>query len=396
MPRTISGSSVVITGASSGIGYCTALGFARRGARLTLAARRPHDLETLAEECLRLGAQARVVPTDVADGDAVETLALEAEDAFGRIDTWINGAGVMAYGTFEQVPAEVFERVLDTNLTGHINGARAALRRFRAQRAGVLVNLSSVWGRITTPLVIPYVVSKHAIRAFSECLRHELADEPAIYVVTVLPQAVDTPIFEHSANHSRRRLRPIPPLFDPRSVADGIVACAESPKREITYGRAGRMLEILYTLFPRVYCRLAPAAFMRGTFAADPTPPTNGNVLAPSGGRPTGGWRATRAGDLARATGAAAYGALLGLVGQPERAKPTFSGSDHGQSPDETTTEEPKMSEQQPRKIGDIPPDRKTEQNPSGVDPEEDNESNPEREGPDEEGSGDSGHDERD
>jgi short-subunit dehydrogenase len=337
MPRAISGSSVVITGASSGIGYCAALGFARRGARLTLAARQPNDLEALTHECRRLGAEARAVPTDVADGGAVENLALEAEDAFGRIDTWINGAGVMAYGTFEQVPAEVFERVIDTNLTGHINGARAALRRFRAQRAGVLVNLSSVWGRVTTPLVTPYVVSKHAIRAFSECLRHELVDEPAIYVVTVLPQAVDTPIFEHSANHSGRRLRPVPPLFDPQSVADGIVACAESPKREITYGRTGRILEILYALSPRVYCRLAPATFMRGTFAADPTPHTSGNVLTPSGGRARGGWRTERVGDLARATAAAAYGAMLGLVGRPDKAKPTFSGSDRGQSSLETT-----------------------------------------------------------
>jgi short-subunit dehydrogenase len=325
LPRPIAGSSVVITGASSGIGHCAALEFAHRGASLTLAAREPDSLEATAAECSRLGAEAAPVPTDVADGEAVERLATEAERRHGRIDTWVNGAGVMAYGTFDQLPADVFERVIETNLTGQVHGSRAALSRFRRQRAGVLINICSVWGRITTPLVTPYVVSKHAVRAFSECLRHELVDAPEIYVTTVLPQAVDTPIFEHSANYSRRRLRPMPPLYGPGHVAEGIVACAAAPKREVVYGRAGRSLEVLYALAPRLYCRLAPAMFMRGTFVDEPAEIGAGNVFEPSGGRPSGGWRANRRRELAGALGAASVGLVLGLAGRAARAKP---GSD--------------------------------------------------------------------
>jgi short-subunit dehydrogenase len=311
----------VISGASSGIGHCAALGFARRGAALTLAAREPEALDAVASECRRLGADAVAVPTDVADGDAVERLAAEAERRSGDIDTWVNAAGVMAYGTFEQLPPDVFERVIATNLTGQVHGSRAALARFRRRRAGVLINMCSVWGRITTPLVTPYVVSKHAVRAFSECLRHELVDTPEIYVVTILPQAVDTPIFEHSANYFGRRLRPVPPLFEPGEIAEGIVACAETPKREVVYGRAGRSLEILYALAPRLYCRFAPAMFMRGTFADEPAEITSGNVLRPSGGRPSGGWRGSRRGDLARAFGAALTGFALGMVGKGAKVK---------------------------------------------------------------------------
>jgi short-subunit dehydrogenase len=328
MPRAITGSSVVITGASSGIGYCAAAEFARRGASLTLAARQPEGLEAIAVECRRHGARTKLVPTDVSDRKAIEHLARVAERTFGGIDTWVNGAGVMAYGMFEQVPAEVFEQVIATNLNGQVYGSRAALERFRAQGGGVLINLSSVWGRITTPLVAPYVVSKHAVRALSECLRHELVDEPEIHVVTVLPQAVDTPIFEHSANYSGRGLRPVPPLHRPESVAAGIVACAESPKREITYGRAGRMLELLYAIAPSLYCRVAPATFMRGTFATERVPKSTGNVFLPAGGRPSGAWRASRLRELSRALFAAAQGFVLGLVGKGDQAARAVCGSD--------------------------------------------------------------------
>jgi short-subunit dehydrogenase len=322
MPRRVEGSSVVITGASSGIGLVAARKFAARGADLVLAAREPQALERAAESCRSAGARAVAVPADVADREAVERVADTAVGAHGGIDTWVNCAGVMAYGNFEEIPPDVFQRVIDTNLFGQVHGARAALARFRERDAGVLINLSSVWGRITTPLVAPYVVSKHAVRAFSECLRDELVDAPDIHVVTVLPQAVDTPIFEHSANYTGKRLRAVPPIYDPGYVADGILACAESPKREITYGRAGRGLEAVYAVAPRLYRRIVPPMFMRGTFVDEDDPIRAGNVIEPAGGRPTGGWRSEHRGDLVKALFGAAWGAILGLVGKAARAKP--------------------------------------------------------------------------
>src|SRR5690606_13423650 len=124
-------SVVVITGASSGIGRATATRLARQGANLVLAARRGHELEAVAAECREHGAGCLVVPTDVADEDAVQRLADRALGEFGRIDVWINDAAVSAFGPFEATPPEVYRRVIETNLFGCIHGTRAALRRFR-------------------------------------------------------------------------------------------------------------------------------------------------------------------------------------------------------------------------------------------------------------------------
>jgi NAD(P)-dependent dehydrogenase (short-subunit alcohol dehydrogenase family) len=316
MARDLSSCVVVITGASSGIGRAAAEAFAREGARLVLAARGEAPLRETAEALRARGAAALAVPTDVRDETAVEALAARAVDEFGRLDVWVNCAGVIAYGRFETLPAEVFRQVIETNLFGQVHGARAALRRFRAQRSGVIINLSSVWGRVTTPDVSPYVTSKFAVRAFSECLRHELRDAPDIDVATILPQAVDTPIFGRAANYAGRAVRPVPPVIDPRTVADGIVRCAQSPKREVTYRRVGRALEMLHSFAPSLYERVLPAAFEAGNYAPARTAATPGAVLdAGDGGHAIhGGWRERRrvlAGALADAAVATGH-ALLG------------------------------------------------------------------------------------
>jgi NAD(P)-dependent dehydrogenase (short-subunit alcohol dehydrogenase family) len=291
--RDLSDSVVVITGASSGIGRAAAYAFAREGSRLVLAARSAAPLQTLAEEIEAMGAAAIAVPTDVRDEPAVQALARAAVERFGALDVWVNCAGVIAYGRFEDVPGEVFRAVIETNLFGQVHGARAALERFRAQGNGVLVNLASVWGRVTTPDVSAYATSKFAVRAFSECLRHELRDVPDIDVATILPQAVDTPIFAHAGNYSGRAVRPVPPMVDPHEVARGIVRCARTPTREVTYKRAGRALELLHSFAPDLYGRVLPAAFEEGNYGRRPMAPTAGQVLAPEAGvrRVDGGWR---------------------------------------------------------------------------------------------------------
>src|SRR5215212_2021964 len=259
--RDLANCVVVITGASSGIGRAAAHRFAREGSRLVLAARAPEPLERVARDCDSHGARAVAVPTDVRDEEAVEALAQRAVDELGRLDVWVNGAGVIAYGRFEQVPADVFRAVIETNLMGQVHGARAALPRFREQRTGVLINMSSVWGRVSAPDVTAYVASKFAVRAFSECLRQELRDVPNVDVATMLPQAVDTPIFARAANYGGREARPIPPLIDPATVAEGIIACARSPKREVTYSRAGRLIELGHSITPSLWQRFLPPAF---------------------------------------------------------------------------------------------------------------------------------------
>jgi short-subunit dehydrogenase len=314
MPRPLEEAVVVVTGASSGIGRAAALRLARRARGLALCARSEAALAKVAAECEAAGAQTLYRALDVSDEEAVEALAAATEERFGRIDVWVNNAGVMAYGTFEEIPSEVFRQIVETNLMGQVHGARAALRRFRRQGSGVLINMSSVWGRVSSPQVAPYIVSKNAVRAFSECLAGELVDDEDIQVATMVPQAVDTPIFEHAGNYTGRQVRPIPPVLDVEEVARGIELCAENPKREVNYGQAGRALEILYAVAPGLYRRLAHTSFVRGTWGAVRADPAPGNVLGPRGPhRSDGGWHARRQGVLRRAFAAAALGAISGL-----------------------------------------------------------------------------------
>ncbi|HSC20393.1 MAG TPA: SDR family NAD(P)-dependent oxidoreductase, partial [Solirubrobacterales bacterium] len=202
MPRPLEQAVVVITGASSGIGRAAALRIARRGGSLALCARNEGPLAEVAAECEAAGASVLHRSLDVAEEEAVEAFATAVDERFGRLDVWVNNAATMAYGTFDEIPSEVFRSIIETNLMGQVHGARAALRRFRRQGSGVLINMSSVWGQVPSPQVAPYVVSKHAVRAFSECLQGELAGEPDIHVATVVPEAVDTPIFEHAGNYT--------------------------------------------------------------------------------------------------------------------------------------------------------------------------------------------------
>jgi NAD(P)-dependent dehydrogenase (short-subunit alcohol dehydrogenase family) len=315
MPRPLDEAVVVLTGASSGIGRATALRMARRGAALALCSRAPEPLERAAEECRAAGAEVLARPLDVADEEAVEGMAAAAVERFGRIDVWVNAAATMAYGPFAEIPSDVFRSVIETTLMGQVHGARAAVSRFRAQGSGVLINVSSVWGRVSSPQVSPYIVSKNGVRALSECLSGELLAEDDIHVVTILPEAVDTPIFRHAGNYSGFQVRPIPPVLSPEEVAKGIEACAESPLREVTYGRAGRLLEIAFAISPGLYRRFAHGAFVRGTMASVPRERSSGNVLVPSGPHTVdGGWRRRRP-ALRRALVAAWVGALAGLFG---------------------------------------------------------------------------------
>ncbi len=311
---------VAITGASSGIGRAAALRLARRGAALALCARSEGPLAEIAGECEAAGAQVLCRALDVSDEEAVEAFAAATEERFGRLDVWVNNAGTIAYGPFEEIPSEVFRQIIETNLMGQVHGARAALRRFRRQGSGVLINMSSVWGRVSTPQATPYIVSKNAVRAFSECLAGELVDEEEIHVATMVPQAVDTPIFEHAGNYTGRQVRPIPPVLDVEAVARGVELCAESPKREVNYGQSGRALEILYATMPPLYRRLAHGAFVRGSFGSLAAAPAPGNVLQSRPPHsPEGGWHARRQRTLWRALLAAAGAGLRGLF----RKKPS-------------------------------------------------------------------------
>lgn len=325
MRRTVSDAVAVITGASSGIARATALALAERGAGVVLAARDQPSLEAVAAQCERAGGRALAVPTDVTDQDAVNALAERAVAAFGRIDVWVNAAAVIAFGEFEKVPAEVFRHVIETNLFGQIHGARAVLPHFREQGTGVLINVASVWGSVTSPYVSAYVTSKFGVRAFSESLQEAMRLERAtrgIHVCTILPQAVDTPIFQHAATYTERRPRAIPPVVDPARVVRAIVRSIEHPRRQRTVAATGRLLEFGHAVLPSFYSRVIPTAMNLLAFSRDGADDSPGNVFEPMAewNQVDGQWRRTRVRlALGAGTAAAVLGAVTATIGVVSR-----------------------------------------------------------------------------
>ena len=228
MVASLAGKSIVVTGASSGIGRATALGFADRHTRLTLCSRNLAALETVAQECRRRGADVRVRALDMADEKEVEELADMAVSAFGGIDVWVNAAAVLLLGPFDKLPFDAFRRVVETNLFGYVHGSRCALRQFAAQGdRGVLINVGSMLGVLTEPHLSAYVATKFAIRGFTGCLRQEARDRPDIRICTILPAAIDTPIYQKAGNFFGRRARSIIPVYAVERAADKVVSAAE-------------------------------------------------------------------------------------------------------------------------------------------------------------------------
>ncbi|MCY1030174.1 SDR family oxidoreductase [Corallococcus sp. BB11-1] len=271
---------IVITGASSGIGRTTALLLARKGAHVVLAARREEPLEDLAAECEALGVQALVVPTDVADAASVRHLAEEAVRVFGHFNGWVNNAGVYMLGSLEETPDDAFRQLMETNFFGTVSGARAALGQFRRQGYGTLVNVSSAFGTMPAPYLSAYVASKFAVRGFSASLRQELL-RTGIDVCTVMPAAIDTPLWRHTANYTGWRIRPVEPVYSPERVARTILRVLRHPEPEVLVGPSAKSFSAMHGLLPGTFERTMRADMDALHFKDERQGPTPGNVFQP-------------------------------------------------------------------------------------------------------------------
>ena len=274
---------IVVGGASGGIGRSTALILAARGEHLVLNARDEGRLEEVAAACAQAGAASVWVrPADVTDRPAVEAALSAVVARFGRIDGVVHTAGVAAYGTFVDVPPEVFERVTEVNLFGTANVARAALRHFADQEGGgSLVLVGSLLGKIATPFMSSYVTSKWAVHGLARSLQIEARTTPGVALTLVSPGGVDTPIYRWSATFLGRQGQPPPPVDPPEKVARAIVAALDKPRRETSVGVANPLAVLGFRVLPGLYDVLVTP--LMKTFGLEPTTAdeSRGNLFEP-------------------------------------------------------------------------------------------------------------------
>jgi NAD(P)-dependent dehydrogenase (short-subunit alcohol dehydrogenase family) len=225
--------TVVITGASAGLGRATALAFARRGARIGLLARGREGLEAARREVEHLGGQALVLPTDVADPEQVESAAAAVETRFGPIDVWINNAMVSVFAPATQITPAEFKRVTDVNYLGCVHGTLSALRRMVPRDRGTILQVGSALAYRGIPLQSAYCASKHAMQGFTESVRCELLhDRSNVKITMVQMPALNTTHFGWARSRLPRKPQPVPPIFQPEVAAEAIVWAADHYRRE--------------------------------------------------------------------------------------------------------------------------------------------------------------------
>ena len=241
---------MVITGASSGIGLATTLAAAKAGAKLVLAARSKQTLDDVKGWIESHGGEAVAVEADVGQREQVEAVARAAIERFGRIDTWINNAGVSVYARIDEVSDRDTERVFLTNFWGVVHGSRVALPHLRAQ-GGALINVGSEVSEAVVPLQGMYSASKHAVKGFTDALRIELdADEAPVSVTLIQPTAVDTPFPEHAGNYLSQEPKLPTPMIEPEKVAFAILEAATEPVRDVRVGTMAKVNTTMAKLLP--------------------------------------------------------------------------------------------------------------------------------------------------
>lgn len=251
LPRESEATVIVITGASSGIGRCTAGLFASRGWKVGLIARGGAGLRAARDDVERHGAMVATAQVDVIEPDALEAAAVCIERALGPIDVWVNCAGNGTFGRFMDTPADEFRRVTEVTYLGTVNGTRVALRRMLPRDRGCIVNVCSAVAFHGMPLLSSYSGAKHAMRGFDQSIRAELSqDGSRVRLTTLLPPAVNTPFFDHAVSHMGKPGRPMSPVYQPEVVAEAIylAALAGHGERPVTF--TATLFSIASRLFP--------------------------------------------------------------------------------------------------------------------------------------------------
>lgn len=225
--------TVVITGASGGIGRATARLFGQQRANVGLIARGQAGLDAAAREVTAAGGAALPLTADVADFPQVDAAATRVEETFGPIDVWVNCAFVSVFSPFSEITPDEFRRVTEVSYLGFVHGTMAALTRMRARDAGTIVQVGSALSERSIPLQSAYCGAKHAINGFTSALRCELMHEGSKVAVTVVQMpAVNTPQFSWVRSRLPRHPQPVPPIYQPEVAARAVVMAAAHPARK--------------------------------------------------------------------------------------------------------------------------------------------------------------------
>ncbi|HEX3236349.1 MAG TPA: SDR family oxidoreductase [Gemmatimonadales bacterium] len=245
--------TVVVTGASAGVGRAIALAFGRRGDRVGLLARGTRRLEQARAEIEELGGEALVLPADVADANAVAKAAAATEERFGPIDVWVNNAMVSVFSPVKQMRPEEYRRVTEVTYLGTVYGTLAALDRMLPRDHGVILQIGSALAYRSIPLQSAYCAAKHAIQGFTESLRSELYHDRSKVRVTMLQlPAVNTPQFDWVKSRLPLKAKPVPPVFQPEVIASAVVWASEHKRSEMYLGFSSAKAIVGNRIIPRL------------------------------------------------------------------------------------------------------------------------------------------------
>ena len=272
--RPLNEQVMVITGASSGIGLATAEAAAQQGAKLVLAARSEQTMEDVVARLSAAGADAVFVPADVGQRDQVERIATEAIARFGRIDTWVNNAGVSIYGRLDEITEEDSRRLFDTNFWGVVSGSLVALQHLRTS-GGAIINVGSEVSDAVVPLQGMYSASKHAVKGFTDALRVEIqeVDQAPVAITLIQPTAVDTPFPQHGRNYMEREPKLPTPQIDPGKVAEAILEAAVDPTREKKVGAMAKINAAVAKISPALANKMEAKQAERQQYDEPPRDP---------------------------------------------------------------------------------------------------------------------------
>jgi NAD(P)-dependent dehydrogenase (short-subunit alcohol dehydrogenase family) len=279
-PRT-----VVVTGASAGVGRAVARAFGARGANVALLARGTDGLEGAERDVAEAGGIPLAIEVDVADPAAVDAAAGQVVARFGGLDVWVNNAFSSVFAPFWQIAPDEFARTTEVTYLGYVWGTRAALDRMLPRDRGAIVQVGSALAYRGIPLQSAYCGSKHAIQGFTESLRCELLHQRSHVRVTMVQlPAVNTPQFGWVRSRLRRRAQPVPPIYQPELAAKAILYAAEHPRRrEYWVGGSTAGTLIANAIAPGLLDRYLARTGFAGQQTRQPHDPSDpGNLFRPA------------------------------------------------------------------------------------------------------------------